>query len=104
MVRNKWLSVLLAAMLVTTGPGLTWAQAQGTARSEPGAGEAVAAGFSNAVYVPGKAIVCGATGVLWIWMMAITFGYLYDEAFKFVKGGCGGQWIITAEDMKRADP
>ncbi len=43
MVRNKWLSVLLAALL-TAGPGLTWAQAQGTASSGPGGGEAVAAG------------------------------------------------------------
>ncbi len=103
MVRNKWLSVLLTALL-TAGPGLTWAQAQGTASSGPGGGEAVAAGFSNALYVPGKAIVCGASGVLWFSIMAITFGHLYDEAFKFVKGGCGGKWIVTAEDIKRADP
>ena len=50
--------------------------------------------------MPGKAIVCGVSGVLWVATMAITFGTLYQEAADFVKGGCGGQWVLTGEDIK----
>jgi len=52
--------------------------------------------------VPGKAIVCGVSGVLWIATMALTFGTLYQEATDFVKGGCGGKWVLTGEDIKPA--
>jgi hypothetical protein len=34
--------------------------------------------------------------------MALTLGTLYDEAADFVKGGCGGRWVLTGEDIKPA--
>ena len=30
----------------------------------------------------------------------MTFGTLYNEATDFVKGGCGGRWLLTGEDIK----
>jgi hypothetical protein len=54
------------------------------------------------LYVPGKAIVCGVSGVLWVATMAVTLGALYDEAANFVKGGCGGRGVLTGEDIKPA--
>jgi hypothetical protein len=30
----------------------------------------------------------------------LTFGTLYNEATDFVKGGCGGRWLLTGEDIK----
>ena len=29
-------------------------------------------------------------------------GTRYDDAARFVKGACGGRWVIRAEDMKRS--
>jgi hypothetical protein len=49
--------------------------------------------------VPGKAIVCTTSGVLWIAIMALTFGARYNEAANFVKGGCGGKWVLAREDI-----
>jgi hypothetical protein len=34
--------------------------------------------------------------------MVLTFGSLYQEAADFVKGSCGGQWMLTGEDMRPA--
>jgi hypothetical protein len=38
--------------------------------------------------------------VLWVATMALTFGALYQESADFVKGGCGGRWVLTGEDIK----
>jgi hypothetical protein len=69
---------------------------------KPGAGATTAAAVSDVFYVPGKAVVCGASGVVWVATMAITLGTLYQEAADFVKGGCGGRWVLTGEDIKPA--
>jgi hypothetical protein len=34
--------------------------------------------------------------------MTLTFGALYQESTDFVKRGCGGQWVLTGEDIKPA--
>jgi hypothetical protein len=46
--------------------------------------------------------VCGLSGVLWTATMALTFGALYQESTDFVKGGCGGQWVLTGDNFKPA--
>ena len=92
-------AVVLIALLIATGVSPSWAQdTPGT--SAPGAGATAAAVASDVIYVPGKAIVCGMSGVLWVATMAVTFGALYQEAADFVRGGCGGRWVLTAEDIK----
>jgi hypothetical protein len=68
-------------------------------RSRPCFQSTAAAVVSDLFYVPGKAVVCGVSGVLWVATMALTFGTLYQEAADFVKGGCG-VWVLTGQDIK----
>jgi hypothetical protein len=102
MTSNRWMAGLLASLLIGTCVHTSWAEDTSTVRKAPGAGATAAAVASDVFYVPGKAIVCGASGVLWIATMALTFGALYQEAADFVKGGCGGKWVLTGEDIKPA--
>ena len=94
------LAGLLVFLMIGTCALPSHAEETSPAKESPGAGAATAAAVSDIFYVPGKAVVCGASGVLWIATMAITFGTLYQEAADFVKGGCGGQWVLTGEDIK----
>ena len=102
MTSNRWMAGLLVSLLIGTCAQQSWAQDTSKAREEPSAGATAAAVASDVFYVPGKAIVCGVSGVLWVATMALTFGTLYQEAADFVKGGCGGQWVLTGEDIKPA--
>src|SRR5262245_53659310 len=67
--------------------------------ARPTTGDEVAAGFTNVLYVPGKALFCGSTGFLWLVFMLVTAGVAYNEGARFVKAGCGGKWLVTGEDM-----
>ena len=100
MTSNRWMVGLLASLLIGTCAHQSWAQDTSTVKEAPGAGATAAAVASDVFYVPGKAVVCGMSGVLWVATMALTFGALYQEAADFVKGGCGGQWVLTGEDIK----
>jgi len=94
--------VVIASLLLLNGSvpaRAAWAQSAQPMQDEPSAGQEVAAGFSNVFYVPGKVIVCAASGVLWVLTMGLTFGTLYDGAANLVKGGCGGKWIVKGEDI-----
>src|SRR5712691_5494534 len=101
MVRTKpFVTVLMAAaLLLCPSPSPAWAQSPQPAKDGPGTAEEVAAGLSNVFYVPGKAIVCTTSGILWVVTMALTFGALYNDAANLVKGGCGGKWIVAREDI-----
>lgn len=96
---KPFVTVLTAALLLCPSSSPAWAQGPQPAKDGPGTGEEVAAGFSNVLYVPGKAIVCTTSGILWIATMALTLGALYNEAANFVKGGCGGKWIVARDDI-----
>lgn len=102
MISTRWIAALLVLLLIGTCVPPTWAEDTPRATEAPGAGATAAAVASHFFYVPGKAIVCGASGVLWVATMALTFGTLYQEAADFVKGGCGGRWVLRGEDMKPA--
>lgn len=97
MVSRRWIAALLALLLVALGAPTVRAD---EASKEPSAGANAAAAIADVFYVPGKVIVCGMSGALYIATMAITFGALYQEATDFVKGGCGGKWVLTGEDIK----
>ena len=88
---------LLVSLLIATTPPTSWAEGEPVTP-----GKDAAAAVSDVFYVPGKAIVCGVSGVLWIGAMVITFGTLYQESNDFVKGACGGKWVLTGEDIKPA--
>lgn len=102
MTSNRWMAGLLVSLLIGACAHQGWAQAPSTAKEAPAPGVTAAAVASDIFYVPGKAIVCGVSGVLWAATMALTFGALHQEAADFVKGGCGGQWVLTGEDIKPA--
>lgn len=88
-------SIAAALILILAVTGASVASAEDS-------GATAAAVVSDIFYVPGKAIVCGLSGVGYVIAMTLTFGFLYQESTDFVKGGCGGQWVLTGEDIKPA--
>src|SRR5262245_55828971 len=99
MTWSRFVATLLIVISVATSTLEGWAA--DPARADE-AGSTAAAVASNFFYVPGKAVVCGVSGVLWVATMALTFGTLYQESADFVRGGCGGTWMLTDEDIKPA--
>jgi hypothetical protein len=123
MTITRWQCAVLAVILMLVAPYATWlsvAQAQQTQTTimdttgsiltvpseslEPTAGDGVAAGFMNVVYVPGKAILCGLGTVGSVGLLLITFGTAYRAATKVFKEGCHGDWVLTAEHVSGAIP
>jgi len=93
--------VLIAVLLLgSSAPIPGWAQSAAPATGASASGGEVAAGFSNVLYVPGKAVICGVSGVLWLTIMVVTFGHSYDAAANFVNGGCGEKWVLHGEDFR----
>ena len=92
MNRTRSIAAVLILVLAVTGASV--------ASAEDSAGATAAAVVGDIFYVPGKAIVCGLSGLGYVIAMALTFGALYQESTDFVKGGCGGQWVLTGEDIK----
>lgn len=99
MISTRCIAAALVAFLIGAWVSPGWAEDTPHA-SPPGARATAAAVASDVFYMPGKAIVCGASSVLWVATMALTFGALYQEAADLVRGGCGGRWVLTGEDMK----
>jgi hypothetical protein len=127
MTITRWQCAVLAVIVMLAAPYATWlsvAQAQQTQQTqtttmdttgsiftpppsesfEPTAGDAVAAGFMNVVYVPGKAILCGLGTVATVGLLLLTFGTAYRAATDTFKEGCGGDWVLTAEHISGAIP
>lgn len=59
----------------------------------------VAAGFMTAFLVPGRAFTCLAGGVLSTVVLMVTLGSGYRAAAGALNEGCGGKWIVRAEDL-----
>ena len=125
MTITRWKCVALALVVMLAGPYATWlsmAEAQtrqsavpmdssgsiltsNTVESHaPTKGDAVAAGFMNVVYVPGKAIVCTLGTVGTIGLLLVTFGFAYQAAANVFREGCGGDWVLTPEHISGAIP
>ena len=66
---------------------------------EPTQGDRVGAGFLNVIYVPGKAIICGAGAVAATGLMLLTLGSGYHAAVDIFHEGCGGKWQLTPYDV-----
>ena len=99
MTWSRFVATLLVVVFVATFTLEGWAA--DPSRGDE-AGSTAAAVASDLFYVPGKAIVCGVSGVLWVATMALTFGTLYQGSADFVRGACGGTWVLTGEDIKPA--
>jgi len=102
MVSRRWIAALLAVLLICTGVPSGWADETARSQEPASAGATAAAVVGDIFYVPGKALVCGVSGALYVVTMALTFGALYQEATDFVKGACGGKWVLTGEDIAPA--
>jgi hypothetical protein len=95
---TRSIAAALVLVLLLTGARVTSAEDTSSTMSPEGA--TAAAVIGDIFYVPGKAIVCGLSGLGYVIAMTLTFGALYQESTDFVKGGCGGQWVLTGEDIK----
>lgn len=105
-IRRFGIAALTLLLLGNWLPPEAWAQGappEGAppAKEESTTGQDVAAGFTNVLYVPGKAIACGLSAVFWGGWMVLTLGGGYKDknANQIINGGCGGKWVLKGEDM-----
>ena len=117
----RWVSAVFVALLAAgpLGPMAAVAQTSATAplppqqsmqpemvdeslTRPPGAVAKIGAGALNVVYLPGKAIVCGAGTLVAGAFMLATFGSAYREAVSFFNEGCSGAWLLTPEQVAAA--
>ncbi len=103
MSRSPLLGVLLATAILVGGPLAPVAMADEPANPSSKRDYGVEADLINVFYAPGKAIVCGATGILGTLELALTFGAAYEDAARLIKGGCGGRWTVGSEDLRKLD-
>ncbi|HLF49975.1 MAG TPA: hypothetical protein VJA45_11410 [Methylomirabilota bacterium] len=118
---SPWISAALVAALFVSGPlapMAAFAQAPQTGQErvpvdpvekmlmpsvepitskDPTGGDAVAAGFMNVVYVPGKVIVCTAGVLTSTLLLLLTFGSAYRAARGVFLEGCSAPWALTAD-------
>lgn len=71
---------------------------------DPTVGDAVAAGFLNVVYVPGKVIVCTAGVLTSTVLMLATFGSGYRAARGVFLEGCSAPWALTGAYVSGKTP
>lgn len=57
----------------------------------------------SAFAAPGRAMLCVAGSAVAIGLLAATFGTGYKAAKYFAEEGCGGSWVITPDDLRRAN-
>src|SRR5262249_52534509 len=84
-----------ALLLPTTDPVMS---------TEPGPGDATAAGVMNVVYVPGKAIICLGGAVTSTILLLLTFGSAYRSARGVFLEGCSPPWALTADHVSGKIP
>ena len=108
MERIRQLGFVVPALLLLINSTLSAAWAQGAppegappAKEESTTGQDVAAGFTNVLYIPGKAIACTLSAVAWAGYMVLTLGGGYKDKNinDIINGGCGGKWVLKGEDM-----
>src|SRR5262245_63357668 len=100
----SWLLLVAVALAGPLAPLSASAQMQPGKGTEPTPGDATPAAFMNIVYVPGKAIVCGAGAVMATFLMLITFGSGYPTAEGVFKEGCHGTWVLTPDHVSGRIP
>ena len=112
MSKSRWLCAVLVVAMAMGGPlapmaALAQVQMQPEIPAQPprepvSTGAKVGAGFLNVVYVPGKAIACGAGTIVAGAFMLLTFGSAHREATSFFNEGCAGPWLSTPEQVAAA--
>ena len=114
----RWLCTLLVVAVAFTGPfgalAPLPAAAQGSSvaysgdrppeDTEPTEADRVGAGFRNALYVPGKVIICTVGTAATIGLLLLTFGTAVQAARSVFREGCSGDWIIRPEHVSGKEP
>jgi hypothetical protein len=59
-----------------------------------------AAGVSTMFLVPGRTITCAAGTAAFLVILAITLGNEYRGASTALSEGCGGKWVVHADDLR----
>ena len=93
--------VLLGAVLAGCAAHRPPAVADGRV---PGSDDEAGSVAANIVYVPGRGLVCGGSGLLAGVAMLITLGQAYDAASELLHGGCSGPWLLGPSDIRQAVP
>jgi len=108
------LSIALVVAVLLTGPLARVALAQQPqppllyeeavkaakpAAKEPGVVHQAGAVVANVVHIPGKVALCALGTGFGLVALAITLGSGYRTAARLAEEGCGGQWVVTAQDL-----
>jgi hypothetical protein len=109
---NRWKRIgiaVLALVLVQHLIILPMAWSQSAARTAPEevtSTHRTAAGFANVLYVPSKVGFCIVGGATWLTIMVLSGGTGYNVATNVVRAGCGGDWLVYADDirLRSSDP
>jgi len=59
---------------------------------------------ANIWYAPGRALLCGGSGIMAGLLMTLTLGQSYESASELMHGGCSGPWIVRPVDIRQAVP
>ena len=73
---------------------------RGQQSSAPSSAYDAGAVLTNVFLIPGRAITCGLGAVVGVGVLALTLGTAYKAASSVWHEGCGGRWMVTAEDMR----
>jgi hypothetical protein len=61
----------------------------------------VAAGVTTMFFaIPGRTITCLAGTAAFIGILGLTLGTAYRGAAAALNEGCGGKWVVTADDLR----
>jgi hypothetical protein len=102
MRKQSVVSLLLTAALLTGC--VTHRPPAPTNGRVPAADDEAGSVAANILYVPGRGLVCGASGLLAGVAMIITLGQAYDSASELMHGGCSGPWVLGPRDVRQAVP
>ncbi len=64
----------------------------------------VAAGVATGVLVPGRVLTCAMGSGISLLVLLLTFGTQYRAATGVLQEGCGGKWVVKAEDLAPTNP
>lgn len=93
--------VLVAALMTGCAAHRPPATADGRV---PGSDDEAGSIAANIVYVPGRGLLCGASGLMAGVVMIVTFGQAYDSASELLHGGCSGPWLLGPSEIRQAVP
>jgi predicted small secreted protein len=93
--------VLVAALLAACATHRPPAGADGRV---PGSDDEAGSVAANILYVPGRGLLCGTSGLMAGVVMLVTFGQAYDSASELLHGACSGPWFLGPSEIRQAVP